>query len=437
MKLFFLTGDLFWPVSMTSHEEIEKLQQKLWASASSEEIPKKKPKKIIPYITLNEILEKKPNAIEVRTGLSKNEFYYVLDLLKKEGEDIKRGPKLLDLDVRLLITLQWLQLNQTYKHIAFSLDIIESRVQTSITSIWDTLKMVLIKDLIPSSPFKYRPGKVFPVYTDALAALDATLIEIVAPSDKDDNAKYYSGKHCKHGGKFQVLVAPDGYCIYMSDVVCGSWHDFKLYSKSGLERILTQGRCEKDYPTILADGGYLGMVKTYPKVIIPIRKPKSGELNETQKEYNKTLSRARIVVERFFGRLKLSWGIMRGPYRSDRSSLDSLAKICVALTNLKIRSAPLFANIPRGIIITDKDPKEIEEPKDLEELVDIDLLDMSTSPISDPSLTIDDFEDFPTPKNTSKLTPKQTTKKSDKEPVRPPSQKKAARGSPKKSPTKK
>lgn len=421
MKLIFLIGDFFCPVSMTSHEEIEKLQQKLWASADVPEIPKKKSKKIIPYISLNDILEKKPNTIEVRTGLSRYEFDYVLNLLKKEGEDIKRGPKLLDLDVRLLITLQWLQLNQTYKHIAYSLDIIESRVQTSISSIWDVLKTVLVRDLIPSSPFKYKPGKKFPVYSDAFAALDATLIEIVAPTDKEDNKKYYSGKHCKHGGKFQVLVAPDGYCIYMSDVVCGSWHDFKLYSKSGLERILTQGRCEKDYPTILADGGYLGMIKTYPKVIIPIRKPKSGELNETQKEYNKILSQARIVVERFFGRLKLSWGIIRGPYRSDRSSLDSLAKICVALTNLKIRNAPLFANVPKGIILRDK-----EEPKDLEVLKD---LDISSSPISDPSLTIDDFEDSPTPK--------QTPKKFDKEFVKPPSQKKAARGSPKKTPIKK
>ena len=33
---------------------------------------------------------------------------------------------------------------------------------------------------------------------------------------------------------------------------------------------------------------------------------------------------------------------MRGQYCPDRSPLDSLVKICIALTNLEIRNVPLF-----------------------------------------------------------------------------------------------
>lgn len=227
---------------MTSFEELEKLQEKLRATADVPETPKPPPKKVISYLSLNDLIAKKPRTIEVRTGLSKSEFEYVLNLLKGDDEEIKRGPKLLDLDVRLLITLQWLQLNQTYKHIGYSLDINESRVQTSISSIWDKLRNVLVRDLVPSSPFNYTPRRLFPTHSNALGAIDATLIEITAPTNRNDNKAYYSGKHGCHGGKVQVLVAPDGICIHMSDVICGSRHDYFLYKESGLEKILTKGR---------------------------------------------------------------------------------------------------------------------------------------------------------------------------------------------------
>ena len=205
-----------------------------------------------------------------------------------------------------------MQLNQTYKQIADSFDIDESRVQTSITSIWDTLRDVLVKDLVPSSPFKYTPRRKFVNHPDALGAIDATLIEVTKPTNREDNKAFYSGKHGRHGGKVQVLVGPDGTCLHMSNVLNGSRHDYYLYQESGLEQILTRGRDKKDYPKILADGGYLGMVQTYSNVVIPVRKAPGGSLTSAQKEFNRLLSQDRSVVERFFGRLKLYWNIMRG-----------------------------------------------------------------------------------------------------------------------------
>ena len=147
------------------------------------------------------------------------------------------------------------------------------------------------------------------------------------------------------------------------------------------------------------------MVQTYPNVIIPVRKPKNGSFTEAQIEFNRVLSQERSVVERFFGRLKLYWGIMRGPYRSDRSSLDSLTKIYIALTNLKIRNAPLFADVPKGVILRDAD--------------------CFPSSVSESSPTFDDFDDFPKPK------------RADRQPVKPPPKKRAVKGSPKKNGEKK
>ena len=102
-------------------------------------------------------------TIKVRTGLFEEEFSELLDLLRAEQEPIKRGPKLWDLDLRLVVILQWLQLGQTYEKLAFFFHTNASRIQTIITSIWE--------------PLEYRPTRRFVNYGDA------TLLPIVKPID--------------------------------------------------------------------------------------------------------------------------------------------------------------------------------------------------------------------------------------------------------------
>ena len=168
--------------------------------------------------------------------------------------------------------------------------------------------------------------------------------------------------------KLQVLVAPDGTCIHYGGIIEGSRNDFYLFEQSTLTRDLS--RREKGgtggqvitRPQILADGGYLGIHHLYPEAVIPNRKPPHGKLTEEQKVTNRLLSQDRSVVERFFGRMKGYWGILQRPYRCERDSLDSLARIVVALTNLKIRTAPLFADEH----LFDPDPS-VEEEEDKSE----------------------------------------------------------------------
>ena len=75
----------------------------------------------------------------MRTGLSSDEFYTLVRLLERErsGDEIKRGRKLLELNVRLVIILQWIQSGQTFKVLGFTFGLTDSRVQTSITSLWN------------------------------------------------------------------------------------------------------------------------------------------------------------------------------------------------------------------------------------------------------------------------------------------------------------
>ena len=116
-------------------------------------------------------------TIKVRTGLFEEEFSELLDLLRAEQEPIKRGPKLWDLDLRLVVILQWLQLGQTYEKLAFFFHTNASRIQTIITSIWEPLAKVVVENYIPKTPLEYRPTRRFVNYGDA------TLLPIVKPID--------------------------------------------------------------------------------------------------------------------------------------------------------------------------------------------------------------------------------------------------------------
>ena len=102
--------------------------------------------------------------------------------------------------------------------------------------------------------------------------------------------------------------------------------------------------------------------KTYPEAITPYRKPIHGHLTQDQRNVNREISQDRVVVERFFGRLKSYWAVFQRPHRSDRSSVNTLAKICVALTNLKMETFPLYADEP----IFRPDPSYGEEEEEEE-----------------------------------------------------------------------
>ena len=88
----------------------------------------RKPKKRWPQLTFEKLLEKDKNkTIEVRTGLSKSQFEYILGLLETHGEAIKRGRKLLDIKLRLIILLEWLRHGETYDELASSFGLSNSR----------------------------------------------------------------------------------------------------------------------------------------------------------------------------------------------------------------------------------------------------------------------------------------------------------------------
>lgn len=118
---------------MATFEELEILQAQLRSDVAVDAPPSPPPRKLPSYMTLKGLLGEEPRTIDVRTGLSREAFEHTLHLIKENPEPRKRGPKLLGLEV-LLITLQWLQLNQAWT-IGVSFGVESNRVQTSVSSI--------------------------------------------------------------------------------------------------------------------------------------------------------------------------------------------------------------------------------------------------------------------------------------------------------------
>ena len=132
-------------------------------------------------------------TIEIRTGLTEEEFGLILGLLEEEQAPIRRGRQLLDVDIRLVIFLQWLRFGETYDKVAESFHLKRTRVQTAISDLWDPMIRVLTTRFLPRKPMDYHSERSFDNFPHAAGALDATLIPVMKPLDTRRARGYLSG----------------------------------------------------------------------------------------------------------------------------------------------------------------------------------------------------------------------------------------------------
>jgi len=84
----------------------------------------------------------------------------------------------------------------------------------------------------------------------------------------------------------------------LSDTYPGSIHDKKICDIESLE-------FDKNV-TLLVDLGFVGLTSEKATILIPHKKRKNKELSMEQKEFNKTVSKARVQIEHILGSVKIS-----------------------------------------------------------------------------------------------------------------------------------
>ena len=149
---------------------------------------------------------------------------------------------------------------------------------------------------------------------------------IERPSDYESQKQYYSGKQKRHTLKSQFVVLPKGKDIV--DVVVGQpgpISDIKICRQT-LNRF-------KQKQFLSGDKAYVGE----SQITTPSKKPKNGELTDSQKEKNKILSSRRIFVEHLIRVVKI-FKIAQERFRLDKSRYQSVILTVCSLVRLRIRS---------------------------------------------------------------------------------------------------
>jgi hypothetical protein len=178
--------------------------------------------------------------------------------------------------------------------------------------------------------------KFFPGFK---AFIDSTEQEIPRPKkDAKKRKTHYSGKKRKHTVKTQLTVNSKSLIVHKTNHARGRTHDYALF--------------KRNHPTLpaavrpMVDLGYNGIQNDYPEMdpLIPFKKrsvgrghkgEKADDLTPEQKEYNKQLSKERVVVEHTISRLK-KFRVMADEFRNRLRHYDVMTDIVSGLVNLRI-----------------------------------------------------------------------------------------------------
>jgi hypothetical protein len=181
-----------------------------------------------------------------------------------------------------------------------------------------------------SVPFDFFPGCFF--------AIDCTFVRHPPPSGLSfqQMKRFYSVKHGAYGYKCLAVVISSGQCIFISDMYPAGVHDFTICTdQKVLPKI--QEICGSSF--VLCDKGFSG-IHVHLRAIIPTRgRPSESSLAET--EHNLKIAKSRVLVENFFGRLKVVWSVFLGNSNIHIQHLNERFQLAVYLTNYHIQLNPL------------------------------------------------------------------------------------------------
>ncbi|MDU8998709.1 transposase [Streptomyces mirabilis] len=213
------------------------------------------------------------------SGLRSRDFRKLITLLRREGADrTRRGrPWSLPLEDRVLLVAVYWRTNLTLRQLAPLFGISKSSADR------------IIDHIGPLPALKQRQRS----HAGTVLIVDGTLVPTRDHSIAERSKNYrYSTNH-------QVVVDADTRLVVaVGRPVPGNRNDCKAWAESGAKAAV--GRT-----TTIADGGYQGT-----GLVIPHRRPASGELCGWKQEHNRSHKQVRARVEHVFARMK-TWKVLR------------------------------------------------------------------------------------------------------------------------------
>ena len=199
--------------------------------------------------------------------------------------------------------------------------------------------------------------KRFQHNTEALYATDVPFKwSNRASGNYPESKMYFSEKHKTDGYKTEISVVANGLAINCTDHYSGSFSYLTFFrDNKNFHNMATQKLAQKQKLSNLNDNKEemacerwaVLVEKEYQGgsdvacILLSVRKSPNGCLSLIEKEQNLEISRERIIVENYIGRLKCLWKKMCSKYIWDESFFDVLFGIFVCLTNFHIMKHPL------------------------------------------------------------------------------------------------
>jgi hypothetical protein len=301
-------------------------------------------------MTVYEKLCRRPAVFRNLTGLSIEEFealyqQMVNDIERYDETRLEPGQRQRavgagrrydhDARNRLLMAMIWLRVYPTYEVLGFIFELDKSNICRNLKGVLTVLRERLGDEVEWPDPErrKQKMDRFLQEFPEVAAIVDATEQPTQRPKDPEVQQDHYSGKKRRHTLKTQVVVGPDGEIMGHSATVPGAKHDKKLYDESGVNERLNEDEA------MMGDSGFQGIQKDH-RAVLPAKKPKGGELTDTQKARNRRISHYRVVVENTICQLK-TFRVLAHVYRHARTSHSDVFAIVAVLVNRRIRCHPL------------------------------------------------------------------------------------------------
>ena len=163
--------------------------------------------------------------------------------------------------------------------------------------------------------------------------IDGTERPIQRPQESQRQKKTYSGKKKRHTRKQLGAVDQGKRIMVLTPMMNGRLHDKCILDATPLVEFIPQ-----EIP-IQTDLEFEGLQHEYGNIQVPHKKPRGGNLSETQKLENRELSRERVVCENAFSGMK-RYKAATDIYRNRKQDFDDhLMLTSAGLWNFYLQAA--------------------------------------------------------------------------------------------------
>ena len=277
-----------------------------------------------------------------------------IDMQEEVASRRRRGPPpKISMKDSLLLLLMLFRFGLDYQELSIMVTRPVSTVRSACERVLPALLETLRKKWFDN---RFRPNDYPHDFPHILLAVDTTSSEIYRPVGLFAEAKvYFDGKNKIYALKKEVAVltvAPH-YALFSMKAVVGSRHDYTIFkenfreyipylNKTQAERTAIPEDTENASFAILGDKAYEG-----PETDTPgLRREFVKRMPPTQAaaRRNEKLSKIRVHVECFFGRIHLLFKFARIRYKMDHSMFDDHFDAMLLLTNEHLRRNELSAD---------------------------------------------------------------------------------------------